>query len=223
RAITTAGRAVLPTIQHRALERVRAVITTIADPRAQCAMKFMNIHDFDISEYGKERIRPAWQEAAQWAQKDPVKRTFAAAGGLDMTDAPAGPSCVRSRGRPSGQTQGALIGLSRLDAGALRAIDRIFAPLSSSFAVETECDLQAGSDAVSMDAQKLSDRAILPLRRQTRNGEPKRERKIPAFTFRSHEYKKISANCLGGCRIEFKPIYEQWQIAMDMTTSAAEL
>ena len=101
--------------------------------------------------------------------------------------------------------------------------ERSIASMESSFAVETECDLQVVNDAVSMDTKNLSDHAVLKLRMQTRKGTPKNERKIPAFIFRSPEYKKILANCLDGCRIEFKPIYEQWQIVKDMMTLAAEL
>ncbi|CAK0878926.1 unnamed protein product, partial [Prorocentrum cordatum] len=90
-------------------------------------------------------------------------------------------------------------------AGMMRAIGRIFASLSSSCALETECDLQVVNDAVSMGTQELIDHAVLELRMQTRTA------------------KRTLANCLNGCHIQFEPIHEQWHIVNSMMALAAEL
>ncbi|CAK0879237.1 unnamed protein product, partial [Prorocentrum cordatum] len=246
RTIAAAGTAALPQIQSRELEPGRAAVTTITNPKTQRAIKIMNIHNYDLTELGKDRIRRAWRDAAHWAHEDPMKRTFVAAGDFNMTDVPA-ESLLYPRPRQAQRSDASRANRSEpfwrdifanpnmlevcsplpthftKDSGTLRTIDRIFVSLASSFALETECDLQLVHDAVTLDAQNLGDHAILKLRMKTRQATPKGERKIPGFIFKSPEYKRILANCLDGCRIEFKPVFEQWRDIKAMMTLAAEL
>eukprot|EP00959_Pyramimonas_sp_CCMP1952_P241434 5046036-Pyramimonas_sp.AAC.1 len=63
-------------------------MTSIENPVTKGEFRIMNIHNYDISEAGRTKIKRVWKECIAWAKRDPLKHTFIVGGDFNMTDVP---------------------------------------------------------------------------------------------------------------------------------------
>eukprot|EP00959_Pyramimonas_sp_CCMP1952_P239532 5006082-Pyramimonas_sp.AAC.1 len=63
-------------------------MTSIENPVTKGEFRIMNIHNYDISEAGRTKIKRAWKEYIAWSKRDPLRHTFIVGGDFNMTGVP---------------------------------------------------------------------------------------------------------------------------------------
>ncbi|CAK0798600.1 unnamed protein product [Prorocentrum cordatum] len=245
RTVAAAGAAGLPRLRHRTLEDGRAIVTSIENPVTKGEFRIMNIHNYDISEAGRAKIKRVWKECIAWSKRDPMKHTFIVGGDFNMTDVPTEsilyPQPKQARRSEAGRANrsepfwrelfndAAMLEVCSpipthytADNNTLRTIDRFFVSIEPAFAIETEVDVEVIQDAFTLNAKQLSDHAIIKLRMATRRSPAPAHQRIPFFIFKSDEYRAALERCIDGCNYEMMDPYRQWEVIKELMTVAAE-